>query len=357
MNIQEKIKELENEISTTKKNKATETHLGLLKAKLSRLRRELLFTKQSGSTEQGFEVSKTGVARIGFIGFPSVGKSTLMSKLTGTFSAVAEYEFTTLTTVPGILKYNNAKIQILDLPGIIEGAREGKGRGKQVLSVARTCSLLMIVLDSTKPMTCKSVIEKELECVGIRLNKEKPNIKISKKLSGGVNVVGNLDLNLTKNILKEYRIMNAEVVGNGTVDDLIDVLEDNRTYVPAIYVLNKVDKITLEELKIISQIPNSIPISSHLEWNFENLLKFTWKRLNLVRIYPKPKNQPVDEDPIVLKKDKSKVKDFCNAIHKAILPKFKYALVWGTSVKHNPQKVGKDHQLHDSDVVQIIKSV
>ena len=48
------------------------------------------------------DVAKTGVARIGFIGFPSVGKSTLMTRLTGTYSEVAAYEFTTLTTVPGL---------------------------------------------------------------------------------------------------------------------------------------------------------------------------------------------------------------------------------------------------------------
>ena len=47
--------------------------------------------------------------------------------LTGTTSEVAAYEFTTLTCIPGIIHYNEAKIQLLDLPGIIEGAAEGKG--------------------------------------------------------------------------------------------------------------------------------------------------------------------------------------------------------------------------------------
>lgn len=63
----------------------------------------------------GFDVAKTGDARIGFVGFPSVGKSTLLSNLAGVYSEVAAYEFTTLTTVPGVIRYKGAKIQVRDL--------------------------------------------------------------------------------------------------------------------------------------------------------------------------------------------------------------------------------------------------
>ena len=100
MSTVDKIKEIETEMARTQKNKATAKHLGILKAKLAKLRQELLkdSTASSGGTGVGFDVSKTGVARVGFVGFPSVGKSTLMSKVTGTFSEVGDYEFTTLTT-------------------------------------------------------------------------------------------------------------------------------------------------------------------------------------------------------------------------------------------------------------------
>ncbi len=93
---------------------------------------------------------KSGDARVALIGFPSVGKSTLLSTVTTTESVVAAYEFTTLTCVPGVIQYEGAEIQLLDLPGIIEGAAQGKGRGRQVIAVARTADMVLMMLDATK---------------------------------------------------------------------------------------------------------------------------------------------------------------------------------------------------------------
>ncbi|XP_028118896.1 developmentally-regulated G-protein 2-like isoform X2 [Camellia sinensis] len=80
----------------------------------------------------------------------SVGKSTLLTLLTGTHSEAASYEFTTLTCIPGIIHYNDTKIQLLDLPGIIEGASEGKGRGRQVIAVSKSSDIVLMVLDASK---------------------------------------------------------------------------------------------------------------------------------------------------------------------------------------------------------------
>ncbi|KAL7748477.1 GTP-binding protein rbg1 [Sorochytrium milnesiophthora] len=365
--VLDKIKDIENEMAKTQRNKATAHHLGLLKAKLAKLRRELLTPSGGGGggTGVGFDVAKTGVARVGFIGFPSVGKSTLMSKLTGTFSEVGAYEFTTLTTVPGVIQYKGAKIQILDLPGIIEGAKDGKGRGRQVIAVARTCSLIFIVLDVLKPLTHKHVIEHELEGFGIRLNKKPPNIVFRKKEKGGIAMstsvtLNHIDLEAVKSILSEYRIHNADVRFNcdATVDDLIDVIEGNRAYIPCIYVLNKIDQISIEELDIVYKVPHAVPVSAHHEWNFDDLLAMMWEYLDLVRVYTKPKGKLPDYSaPVVLRRSACTIEDFCDNIHRAILQNLSHALVWGTSVKHNPQKVGKDHVLADEDVVSIVKKI
>merc|ERR1712127_233775 len=105
MGIAEKIKEIEYEYARTQKNKATEYHLGTLKAKLAKYRTELMEPTKKGEKGEGFEVLKAGDARVAMIGFPSVGKSTLLGAITETESLAANYEFTTLTCIPGVIKY------------------------------------------------------------------------------------------------------------------------------------------------------------------------------------------------------------------------------------------------------------
>lgn len=127
VNITEKIKEIEAEMARTQKNKATNYHLGLLKGKLARLRAQLLEPGGGGGgggPGAGFDVQKSGDARIALVGFPSVGKSTFLSKVTKTRSEVAAYAFTTLTAIPGVLEYGGAEIQLLDLPGIMRAPRK-----------------------------------------------------------------------------------------------------------------------------------------------------------------------------------------------------------------------------------------
>jgi len=367
--ITQKILEIEAEMARTQKNKATEGHLGLLKAKLAKLRREQVETvmRSGGSKGEGFDVIKSGDSRIGLIGFPSVGKSTLLCKLTDTYSEIQEREFTTLTCIPGVIKYRGSKLQLLDLPGIIEGAKDGKGKGRQVIGVARTCNLILVVLDALKPLYHKRIIENELEGVGIRLNRKKPDIEIKMSTKGGgilINRGLTSDVKMSDetitNICKEYKINNAEIVLRGRcgVDDLIDAIEGNRVYIPALYVINKIDQITIEELDLLDQIPNYVLISAHLSWNLDELLERIWEKLDLLRIYTKPKGQVPDyEEPVILQRNKRTVSDFCLKIHRGLLNDLKYAIVWGSSVKHQPMKVGKDHILNDEDVIQIVKKI
>lgn len=216
-----------------------------------------------------------------------------------------------------------------------------------------------------KPLTHRKKIEYELEGFGIRLNKKPPAITIKRKEKGGITISKGLNLELTHitddtivAICKEYKISNGDISFrcDATIDELIDVIEGNRIYVPCIYVLNKIDQISIEELDIIDRCPHYVPISAIDEWNFDELMEKIWDYLNLIRIYTKPKGQIPDYETPVIVKAGSSMTQFCDSIHKGLMKEFKHAQVWGTSAKHNPQIVGKDHILDDEDVVQVVKN-
>lgn len=363
MGILDKIAEIEHEIGRTQKNKATNYHLGTLKAKLAKYRSELLEpTGKKGESGEGFEVLKSGDARVAMIGFPSVGKSTLLSSITKTESEQASYEFTTLTCIPGVIEYKGADIQLLDLPGIIEGAAQGKGRGRQVIAVARTADLIFMVLDATKQDIHKDLLEAELESVGIRLNQEPPNIYFKVKKGGGVSfnstvTLTQVDEKLVRTILQTYKIFNAEVLfrEDASADQFIDVIMDNRVYMNCLYVYNKIDQVSLEEVDRLANLPNSVVISCYMKLNLEYLVEALWTHLNMVRIYTKKPGCPPDfSDPIILRNG-ANVKHVCHTIHRTLPDVFKYALVWGTSTKFNPQRVGFAHIVEDEDVIQVVK--
>lgn len=362
MGILEKIQEIEKEIGRTQKNKATEYHLGLLKAKLAKYRQQLLEpTGKAGAKGDGFDVMKSGDARVALIGFPSVGKSTLLNTLTSTHSESANYEFTTLTCIPGVIEYNGANIQLLDLPGIIEGAAQGKGRGRQVIAVARTADVVIMMLDATKGEIQKELLTQELESVGIRLNREKPNIYYKPKKGGGISFNSTVTLTkcnekLVQMILHEWKIFNAEVLfrDDCTSDEFVDVILGSRVYMPCLYVYNKIDQISIEEVDRLARMPQTVVVSCNMNLNLDYLLSKTWEYLALVRVYTKKRGERPDFDGGLILRKGCTLEHVCHKIHRTMVSTFKYGLVWGRSAKYSPQRVGIQHRMAHDDVVQII---
>ena len=248
MDIPEKIQAIKDEMAKTQINKATEHHVGLLKAKLAKLKREQEESKsKSSGSSVGFDIKRTGDATVVFIGLPSVGKSTLLNRLTGAKSTVGAFQFTTTTVVPGMMDYRGAKIQVLDLPGIIKGASTGKGLGKRVLAVAKSADLVLIILDVFQPYH-EEVIRTELGNIGIRLDQKPPNIVIEKTSDGGLSVsqqvpLTKMSISLLKDILRVYGINNGRVLIREDIDSeqLVDFVSGNKTYVQSLTVMNKID--------------------------------------------------------------------------------------------------------------------
>jgi ribosome-interacting GTPase 1 len=356
----DKLRELEEEYAKTQKNKHTEAHLGILKAKMARLKRDMEGSgKKGGSgTSGGFDVKKSGNSTVVLIGLPSVGKSSLLNALTGAVSKTAAYAFTTLTCIPGMMEYKGAQIQILDLPGIIAGASEGKGRGREVLAVARNADLVLFVLDVFDPFYLTKLRD-AIDAIGVRLDQEPPKIFIHQLEKGGLNIVyekkqSQLNDKLIAGVMGEYGIFNANVTirEDATVDQLIDVLTGNRRYAQSLAVINKIDLVKPEFLKQVTY--EFVPVSAETGSGIPELKEKIYTRLKLIRVFTRSKFDEGDEVPLITRQGTT-IGEACTQIHRDLKSLFKSAKVWGPSAKHPGQKVGIDHILKDGDTFMVEK--
>jgi uncharacterized protein len=359
--VDDQIADLEAQILKTQYNKATQYHVGLLKAKIARLREKAeTRAKASSGPGDGYQVRKTGDGTVILLGFPSTGKSTLLNTLCGTESAVAAYAFTTLTVIPGSMEYRHAKIQILDVPGIVQGAASGRGRGKEVLAVMRNADLCLFIADVLRPDEI-NVIRREALATGIRFNVQRPDVKIKRNAKNGIKIaktckLTKLDDETIKTVLKEFKINNADVLirEDIDVDSFIDCIEDNKKYMPAITVFNKIDLVTAGQLNEIKRkFKPDICISAQRKEHIQELRELIYQRLNLMNIYLKEPGKEADLNVPLVVFQRSTIRIVCEKLHKDFLSKFKFARVWGKSAKFGGQKLMLNHMLKDGDILEI----
>jgi ribosome-interacting GTPase 1 len=368
MGLQEEIEELEQEIADTPYNKSTETHIGRLKAKLAAKKDELEKRQQSGSGGSGgYAVEQHGDATVALVGFPSVGKSTLLNALTAADSDVGDYEFTTLDVNPGMLQYRGANIQLLDVPGLVGGAAEGRGGGQAVLSVVRTADLVLFVLDAFEIDQYERLRE-ELYDNKVRLDTEPPGITIRKKGKGGIRVTSSVDLELDdetiEEVLGQHGYVNADVTirEHVDVDRLVDGVLDNREYLPGVVAVNKMDLVdhayldTVEETLREHDIDpdEAVYVSAEEERGLDALRERIWDELDLARVYMDKPGRGVDrEEPLVVRTGAT-VDDALDTLGGDMDDRFRFARVEGPSATHDGQQVGRDHELEDEDVVRFV---
>ncbi|MGQ0797711.1 MAG: OBG GTPase family GTP-binding protein [Methanobacteriota archaeon] len=361
--LEEQIKSIEDEIQRTPYNKATQHHIGKLKAKIARLKEEVEARRlRSGGGGRQYAVRKSGNATVGLVGFPSVGKSTLLNAITEATSEVGEYDFTTLDVIPGALEHRGAKIQILDMPGLIRGASKGRGRGREVLSVARSCDLILLMIDVFE--TNIEVLAEELRLGGIRLNERPADVVFSKATRGGLTVnatvaLTKIDVGMVKDICREWGHLNGTVVVRDDVseDELIDALAGNRVYIPTRVVLNKIDLVGADYLSALqAKLPGwrILPISAIRGVGLDRLKDEIYDALRFMRVFLKPQGKEADLAEPLIVKDASSVAMVIDAIHRDWRRRFRYANVWGTSAMFPGQRVGLDHTLRDSDVLTVV---
>jgi len=361
VDYKKKIKELQDELKKTKYNKATQGHIGIVKAKIAQLKekQEARISKKTGRSEQGYTVRKSGDGTVLLLGFPSSGKSTLLNSLTGASSEVGAYAFTTLSVVPGMMNYKQAKIQILDVPGIVSGAASGKGRGKEVLTVIQNADLVLVLVDVNHPEHYPAILREVWES-RIRLNKTKPQVWIKKKIKGGIQIGKTVRLNVDdetiKKVLREFKIVNADVLIRSPIDidDFIDCIEGNKKYVPALTCISKADLANASQVsKVKKELNADLVVSAEEGLNIDYLRELIFEKLNFIRLYLKEPGKEADKkEPLIITKD-STIRNVCNKLHKDFVKKFKYARVWGSSAKHPAQRVMLKHVLKDEDILEI----
>ena len=361
--LKEQIEAIEKEIRETPYHKGTEHHIGMLKSKLARLRDQQISPggKGTGGGGLGFMVKKSGDATCLLFGPPSVGKSSLLNSVSNANSKVGAYDFTTLKVIPGMMSYRGAKIQILDVPGIIELAFEGKGGGKQILSTARTADLILIIVDKKRLDWADKVVNQLYE-VGIRLNSKPKKIQIIKTMRGSIDVIdpfGSFDKELIVKMANDFSLKNARIfIGEKieNIDEIIDAFSANRSYINSLFVINKADELTRKDREKIEKKfkDNFVVVSAKDGENISKLKKMIWQKLQFIRVYMKEtkQTQPDYAEPLIMKQGDT-LKDLVNTLPGEWEAQFGY--VWGKKAKFPGQKINLRYEIEDEDEIYLEK--
>jgi uncharacterized protein len=360
--LEEHITEVEDEIRKTPYNKATSGHIGRLKAKLAVLRLERETRAKGKGGGLGYAVRKSGHATVGLVGYPSVGKSTLLNRLTAADSETGAYDFTTVSIIPGMLRWGGASIQILDMPGLVPGASKGRGRGREVLSVVRSVDLILFMIDP-EHTNLRALVD-ELEGAGVRINSRAPRVVVTHTDRGGLTVSSTVRLThlaggLAVQIAREFGFHNGSIVfrEDATADQLIDVLAGNRVYVPALLSVNKSELLTPQDRArlVLEERPyDPIFVSARDRLGLDALVDRIGHALRFIRVYVKPPGRPPDkEEPVILREGDS-VQSLLARLPTELDRTFRSAQVWGRSARFPGQTVGRDHVLADEDIVTVV---
>jgi len=362
---EEKLRALQEFLSAVPKHKGTENLIRWARKRMAELREEIeeRKRKRSGGTAPSFFIEKTCPAQVVMIGLANSGKSSLLRALTGARAEVADYPYTTRFPIPGVLKYQDVDIQIVEAPAIIP---EGGGWNGKVIGLAKNSDGLMIVVDlSNNPEQQFKTIEAFLRSHGIHIVKPRGYAIIER--GRGVNgirlhIYGKLlcTPDDVRKLLESYRIYNAvvRIYGEVDLDTIEQALFETIVYKPTIVIATKRDldpeDKNLERLR--SCIPPEIPIIptsvKRGDVPRELIGRTIFEKLELIRVYTKPPLGKPSEKPLVLKRGAT-VLDVARAIHSDFCEKFAYARIWGPSAKYPGQRVGRDHIVEDGDIVEI----
>jgi ribosome-interacting GTPase 1 len=303
----EKIKALEVMMAVIPKHKGTERLRGQLKSRMAKLKEELQRRPSIGKAEQAYNIKGEGAAQVILLGLPNSGKSSLFSQITNASSEVGDYSFTTKKPIPGMTKFENLQIQLVDTPPVqLDHIEPG------FPNLIRNADALLLLVDLTEDPVSQMEI-----------------------------------------VIEELNKMRIKVAGKGPAPSL----EMGWVFLRALLVGNKCDvKNAMGAYqRLESRFRDSfpiLPISAKERMNFDELQKETYQILDIIRVYTKiPGKEPDLTEPVILKKG-STVGDVALSVHKDFVAKLRYAKIWGSG-KFDGQMVKRDYLVNEGDIIEL----
>ena len=303
---EEKILALEQMLAVMPKHKGTDGLRADLRRKLSSFKEAATQQKMSGAHADIFHVPRTGAGQVVLLGLPNAGKSSLLATLTNAKVVVADFPFATHAPVPGMVRYQDVQIQLVDMPPI---TADYSAPGQ--VGTYRNCDIIAVVIDLSQDIEEQCLVLLDfLESRKLLLDEKTP------AADGQGNVVG------------------KKAVCFCTKADLApqEAFEFAR---------KSFDK-PIEFLQVSTQTAEGL----------DKLAELLFRKLNIIRIYAKPPGKPADmEVPFTLPVGAT-IQDLATTIHRELAEKLKSARMWGTDV-YPGQSVHLTHVLHDKDTVEL----
>jgi ribosome-interacting GTPase 1 len=303
---EEKILAIERMLAVMPKHKGTDHLKADLRRKLSKLKETETQKAAKGKSVDIFHIPRTGSAQIAIIGLPNTGKSSIVAAVTNAKVNIADFPYATGVPVPGMVRYEDVQIQLIDMPPI---TADYVAPGQ--VGTYRHCNIIAICIDLSADIAEQLTVATDFL--------ETRNLLIYGKTTA-------LDTSVTSQGKKAFYLCTKSDIAK---PDAIETLKK----------LSKYD------------LPIIITSTENYE-GIEELPRRLFELCGIIRIYTKPPGYKADlGEPFTLPVG-STVLDLAKAIHKELAEKFKAAKIWGTGV-FDGQNVPRDHILHDKDIVEL----
>ncbi len=299
---QAKLAALEEMLATVPKHKGTEKMQADLKRRIAKLREAAQHKRGAARGKPIYHIDKEGAGQVALLGAPNTGKSMLLRALTNAEAEVADYPFTTRVPQPGMARYEDVQLQLVDLPPISQEFSEG-----WLYAIIRGADIALLVID----LATADLVDQ------------------------------------TETVLALLAQANITLVSG----------PQDAGQKRAIIVANKLDvPQAAKHLALLREFMGSrlpiIPASALTGTGIEGLPPVMFEMLDVIRVYSKAPGKKADlAAPFILKKGAT-VLEAAEAIHKDFVEKLKYARLWGQN-EYQGQMIGRDHVLEDGDIVEV----